>query len=440
MSESPAKITYLPDIHRLLPQSPEAEQGVLSSFLLCPKEVGAMCAEKQIGPKHFHIPAHEEIFGLLCELRDQGKPVEMITIAQTLRDRNKLEAVGGPAFISSLFTYLPTAANAAYYLEILQEKHVLREIIRVTTEYAARSYGEQDEVPALLGGLHSAVTSLLHRKSRRDSVRDTVREILHEIISGQPDGTLLKTGMNGVDGRLKIYRGDLLMISAPTSCGKSALAFNLALNVAMQGNRVGLYPLEMRQKQSLKRAMAQLGGYNPEFVRKLTIEAETFAQKEAAKKAQDAISLAAQTILGCDIHMRDDLTRFEAIAADIRAESAQKKFDFIVIDYLQLIRVSTRYERRQLEIAAITQQLKALANELDCVVCVPSQVNKEGGTREAEDAENDASALIKIHAEKNDKGDIHPGRVEVWKQREGARHIDLPLTFNGLLTRFEYKP
>lgn len=439
MSESPAKITYLPDTHRALPVAAEAEFELLGAYAIFPKEVGAMCAARGVQPNWFLIPAHAEVYGILSELNAAGKPIDLAIILTILKDRQKLEAVGGFPFISKLLSF-PTAANAAHHLEIVERKYQRRQTIAICTQYCALAYDGAEDEQTLLAGLHGAVTGILHQRSKRASIRDTVREILHEIISGQPDGTLLKTGMNGVDGRLKIYRGDLLMISAPTSCGKSALAFNLALNVAMQGNRVGLYPLEMRQKQSLKRAMAQLGGYNPEFVRKLTIEAETFAQKEAAKKAQDAISLAAQTILGCDIHMRDDLTRFEAIAADIRAESAQKKFDFIVIDYLQLIRVSTRYERRQLEIAAITQQLKALANELDCVVCVPSQVNKEGGTREAEDAENDASALIKIHAEKNDKGDIHPGRVEVWKQREGARHIDLPLTFNGLLTRFEYTP
>src|SRR5687768_4603673 len=90
-----SKISYLPDIHRLLPQSPEAEQGVLSSFLLAPKEVGAMCAEKLIKPAHYHIPAHAEVYGVLIELWDKGTPIDFITIAQLLRDRNKLEAVGG---------------------------------------------------------------------------------------------------------------------------------------------------------------------------------------------------------------------------------------------------------------------------------------------------------------------------------------------------------
>lgn len=442
MSEVAAKITYLPDLQRALPQAAEAEEGLLGAFAIFPKEVGAMCAAKGVQPNWFHIPANATIYGVLAELNTAGKPIDFSILATALRDKGELDAIGGIPVVSKLLSY-PTASNAAYHLELVEKKHLRRQAIAVCTQYCALAYDTADDEQTLLAGLHSAVTGLLHQKSKRSSIRDTVREILAEITTGEPDATLLPTGMEGVDGRLSIYRGDLLMISAPTSCGKSALAFNIALNVAMRGKRVGLYPLEMRQKQSIKRAMAQLSGYNAEFVRKLTINAinnGTVAQKDAAEKAQKEFTTAAQVILDLKLHMRDDLHQIEAILADIRAESAKKPFDFIVIDYLQLIQSGTRYERRQLEIAAITQRLKALANEMDCVVCVPSQVNKEGGTREAQDAENDASALIKIHAEQNDKGDIHPGRVEVWKQREGARHIDLPLKFNGLLTRFEYKP
>lgn len=423
----------------MLPQAPDAEEGVLASFILAPREVAALCGREGIRPESFHIPANAEIFGVLCELWEQSKPVEALTISQTLRDRNKLDAVGGFPKISSLTMLLPTAANVKHYLDIVLEKHRLREIIRVCTEYAARSYDEQDALPALLDGLHGEVTALTQRRAPRQTVRDVVKEILKEITTGESDATLLKTGMEGVDGRLSLYRGDVLMITAPTSCGKSALSFQMAFQAAMRGHRIALYPLEMKQKQSLKRAIAQLSGYNAEFVRKLAINAKTEAQNQQAQKAVRDFADAASTVINMRPHMRDDLHSIEAITADIRAEHAVNPIDFIVIDYLQLIQTGKRYERRQLELASITQGLKQLAQSLDCVICVPSQVNKEGGTREAQDAENDASALIKIHADQNDAGDIHPGRVEIWKQREGARHVDLPLKFNGLLTRFEYQ-
>src|SRR5438046_3129204 len=151
------KITYLPDTHRLLPQSPDAERGVLSSFLLAPREVGGMCAEKQIKKEHFFIPAHADIYATLLELWDANKPIDFITLTQVLRDRSNLDKVGGAAFVTELFTFLPTAANAGYYIEILQEKYTLREIIKVCTEYAARGYDEQDDVPNLLNDVEAKV-------------------------------------------------------------------------------------------------------------------------------------------------------------------------------------------------------------------------------------------------------------------------------------------
>src|SRR5207342_3909350 len=98
------KVTYLPDTHRLLPQSPDAERGVLSSFLLAPREIGGLCAEKQIKSEHFHLPANAQIYATLLELWDANQPIDFITLTQLLRDRGQLDQVGGAAFVTELFT------------------------------------------------------------------------------------------------------------------------------------------------------------------------------------------------------------------------------------------------------------------------------------------------------------------------------------------------
>src|SRR5271156_2604094 len=131
---------YLPDIHRLLPQSPDAEKGLLGSILLLPREVLGECVEAGILAEHFHIPAHAAIYMVLLDLWNANQPIDIITLTQILRDRNKLEEAGGPALVSSLMTFVPTSANASYYMEIMQEKYTLRSIIRTCTEYTARSY------------------------------------------------------------------------------------------------------------------------------------------------------------------------------------------------------------------------------------------------------------------------------------------------------------
>ena len=130
-SDLKGKVTYPPDFHREFPQAPDAEKGVLSSILLAPKEVIGLAVESGVTKDTFYIPSHGEIFETLLELWNANRPIDFITIAQYLRDRNRLDQVGGPAGLNDLFVFLPTAANAGYYIEILLEKYTLREIIKV---------------------------------------------------------------------------------------------------------------------------------------------------------------------------------------------------------------------------------------------------------------------------------------------------------------------
>src|SRR5881396_1835024 len=137
------------DIHRAPPHSVEAEQGVLGSMLISPREAIAEVVEK-INDDYFYVPAHQTIFSVLVDLWNVGAAIDLITFTQVLRDRNLLETVGGAASVTNLFTFVPTAANVQYYLEIVRDKYILREIISAATESVRRAYEEQDEVDSLL--------------------------------------------------------------------------------------------------------------------------------------------------------------------------------------------------------------------------------------------------------------------------------------------------
>src|SRR3982751_185744 len=147
------------DVHRTPPHSVEAEQGVLGSMLISPREAIAECVEK-ITEEYFYVPAHQTIFSTLVDLWNAGQAIDLITFTQVLRDRNLLETIGGAAFVTSLFTFVPTAANVGYYLEIVRDKHILREIISACTEGARRSYEEQDEVDNLLDEVEQKIFSV----------------------------------------------------------------------------------------------------------------------------------------------------------------------------------------------------------------------------------------------------------------------------------------
>ena len=173
-SDLKGKVTYPPDFHREFPQAPDAERGVLSSILLAPKEVIGMAVESGVKKESFYIPGHGEIFEALLELWNANKPIDFITIAQFLRDRNKLDQVGGAAALNDLFVYLPTAANAGYYIEILLQKSTLRQIIQVCNEYSARSYEEQEDVSRLLDDVETSILfGVLWR--RKDHTMDELR-------------------------------------------------------------------------------------------------------------------------------------------------------------------------------------------------------------------------------------------------------------------------
>src|ERR1700704_1952394 len=126
------------DLHRTPPHSVEAEQGVLGSMLISPREAIAECVEK-INEEYFYVPAHRTIYDVLVELWNAGQAIDLITFTQVLRDRNLLDSVGGAAFVTSLFTFVPTAANVNYYLEIIRDKYILRQIITRATESVRRA-------------------------------------------------------------------------------------------------------------------------------------------------------------------------------------------------------------------------------------------------------------------------------------------------------------
>src|SRR4029077_12596227 len=170
------------DIHRTPPHSAEAEQGVLGSMLISPRDAIAEVVEK-ITADYFYIPAHQTIFNALVELWNAGAAIDLITFTQVLRDRNLLETVGGAAAITNLFTFVPTAADGCEYLEIVRDKYILRSIIEAATESVRRAYEEQDEVGNLLDEVEQKIFAVGEDrfKGQMLSMKDQVMEAIESI-------------------------------------------------------------------------------------------------------------------------------------------------------------------------------------------------------------------------------------------------------------------
>ena len=450
-------VSYLPDIHRLLPQSPDAEQGVLGSILLAPREIGGLCAERGITPAYFHIPAHATVYEVLLELWNANKPIDFITLTQILRDRSLLDQVGGAAFVTNLFTFLPTAANAAFYVEILEEKFTLREIIRTCTEYAARSYDEQEEVHGLLDEVEQKIYEIAKDrfKNKVQSMKDQVMEAIESIeklyerrgnITGLPTGFAELDKMT--DG---LHGAEMFVIAARPSMGKTALAMNIAEHVALNAKRpVAIFSLEMSTQQLVQRLLCSRARVNLQRVRDGFLSERDFPNLTAAASKLAESEVFIDDTAGLSIlELRAKARRFKS----------QHNIALIVIDYLQLLRSTSRraQDNRQLEIAEISSGLKALAKELDIPIVVLAQLNRNpenrtgdskgrprlSDLRESGSIEQDADIVALLVREEyyadtdEDKKEAEgKATLIIAKQRNGPVG-DVPLTFLKEFTRFE---
>ena len=240
------------DIHRTPPHSVEAEQGVLGSMLISPGEAIPECIEK-LTVDHFYVPAHQTVYTVLVELWNAGQAIDLITFTQVLRDRHLLEGVGGAAFVTNLQTFVPTAANVQYYIDIVRDKYTLRSIIAAATESVRRAYEEQDEVGNLLDEVEQRIGSLHGRNGDGLPQIEDAAELLSKPIP-LPDDVIegiLHCGAKMVcGGASKSYKTWLLADTAvsvatgtdwlgrfPTKRGR-VLYINLEIQSAFFANRI----------------------------------------------------------------------------------------------------------------------------------------------------------------------------------------------------------
>jgi replicative DNA helicase len=451
------KVVYSQFADREFPQAPDAEKGVLSSILLSPKEAIGIAVESGVRKESFYIPAHGEIFETLLELWNANRPVDFITLAQTLRDRNRLDQVGGPGFLNELFAYLPTAANAGYYIEILLEKSTLREIIKVCNEYSSRSYEEQDDPARLLDEVETRIFEIAKDrfKDKAAGMKEMVMKAIGDIQKlydnrGQITG--LATGFKVLDQMTDgLHGSEIFVIAARPSMGKTALAMNMAEHIAVElGKPVAIFSLEMSSQQLVQRFLCSLARVNLANIRNGFLSERDFP----------ALMAGAAKLAGAKVFI-DDTSGLSILELRAKARRMKSQHDIqaIFIDYLQLVRSTSKraQDNRQLEIAEISAGLKALAKELNIPIVVLAQLNRNpeqrtGDTkgrprlsdlRESGSIEQDADIVALLvreeyYADTDEAREELAGKATliIAKQRNGPIG-DVPLTFLKEFTRFE---
>ena len=443
------------DIHRTPPHSTEAEQGILGSMLISPKDAIGECVEK-ITEEYFYVPAHQIIYSTLVELWNANQAVDLITFTQILRDRNTLETIGGASFVTDLYTFVPTSANVGYYLDIVRDKYVLRQIIAAATESVRRAYEEQGEVDNLLDEVEQKIFAVgedrykAQQLSMKDQVMEAI-ETIEKLYERKGSLTGISTGFIEFDRMTSgLHPSEMIVIAARPSMGKTAFAMNVAEHVAIHEKLpVAVFSLEMSSQQLVQRMLCSRARVNLKKVRDGFLAERDF----------DSLTSAASKLAEAKMFIDDTagLSILE-LKAKARRLKAQHDIRLIVVDYLQLLRSTTRrgQDNRQIEISEISAGLKGLAKELDVPVIVVAQLNRNpenrtgdskgrprlSDLRESGSIEQDAD-LVGLLVREAYYADSDEERIEaagnadlvIAKQRNGPVG-DIPLTFLSEYTRF----
>jgi replicative DNA helicase len=422
-------------------------------MLISPHETIAECVEK-INEEYFYVPAHRTIYDVLVDLWNTRQGIDLITFTQVLRDRNLLDSVGGAASVTNLFTFVPTAANVQYYLEIVRDKYILRQIISAATESVRRAYEEQEEVDSLLDEVEQKIFDVGEDRfkgqmlSMKDHAMQAI-ETIEKLYERKGSITGISTGFVEFDRMTSgLHPSEMVVIAARPSMGKTALAMNIAEYVAINEKlAVGVFSLEMSSQQLVQRLLCSRARVNLQRVRDGFLGERDFPSLTAA-----ASKLAEARMF---IDDSASLSILE-LRAKARRLKAQHDVSLIIVDYLQLLRSTTRraQDNRQLEISEISAGLKALAKDLKIPVIVVAQLNRQpeqrtGGKprlsdlRESGSIEQDADLVgllvrPELYEEDEEARVEKAGEAEliIAKQRNGPVG-EIPLTFLKEYTRFE---
>ena len=448
----PANATKL---DRLPPHSPEAEQGVLGCVLLSPNDCMGQCIERfKEGPEVFYDLRHQTIFSTLVQMYDGREAIDVITLQQQLKNKQLLEEVGGIAYLAALPDTVPSAANLSYYLDIVVEKYLLRKMIHTCTEVVGRVYDYEGEVDALLDEVERDILRI--SESRVQTQTTTIKDLVKKAITTiedfhQRQGMLtgVGTGFTDLDKMTSgLHGGEMVVIAARPSMGKTSLAMNIAEYVAIEQRLpVGVFSLEMTSESLVLRMLCSRSRVNLRNVR------EGFLAERDFPKLTGSAGKLANAPLFIDDSSALSILQLRAKARRMWQQYGIKLF---VVDYLQLLHsTARRADNRQQEIADISSGIKSLAKELSVPVIVLSQLNRElereknrkprlSDLRESGAIEQDADVvglLYKPSSDDEESGsaaeeDAVPMNLLIAKQRNGPTG-DVNLTFLKSYTRFE---
>jgi len=361
-------------IDRVPPHNNEAEQSVIGAIFLEPQAL--ITAAELLMPEDFYRMAHEKIFQTMIILSDKGQAIDVVTVTEELSAKKELEDVGGISYLMEIANSVPTAANIVHYARIVEEKALLRRLIRVATSIVEDGYAREDEVEALLAEAEKKMMEVSNRKNAGDFVH--IKDVLVETYDSiellhtqKGDVTGIPTGFRDLDKiTAGFQRNDLIIVAARPSVGKTAFALNVAQNVATKTDEnVAIFSLEMGAEQLVMRMLCAEGNIDAQVLRTGALEAEDWRK----------LTMAMGSLSNAGIFIDDSPgIRVNDIRSKCRRLQQEHGLGMIMIDYMQLIAGSGTKpgENRQQEVSEISRSLKSLARELKVPVVALSQLSR----------------------------------------------------------------
>jgi replicative DNA helicase len=442
MADKKLKTGKDPYLYHLPPQSLEAEESILSAILVDNNTLLEIL--EILSPEDFYRSAHQKIFSAISELFSRNEPVDLVTLTNILREHDRLEEIGGAAYLANLVDTVPLAVNAQYYAKIVYDKACLRRLIEKTNSIAKRCFEDRGDVDDVIDFAETSIFEISENKIRPTfypigKIIESNIDVLEERQGNRALVTGVATGFTKFDELTAgLQKSDLVILSGRPGMGKTALALNIAKNAAVDANiPVAIFSLEMSKEQLSLRMLSSEARIDSSRLRR------GFISQDDWIKITDSAGVLSQAPIFIDDS--PNITALE-IRAKSRRLKMEKDIGLIVIDYLQLMKGRVSAERRDLEISEISRSLKALAKELDLPVIALSQLNRKleersdkrpqlSDLRESGALEQDADVVAFLYRDENNP---NKGKAEliVSKQRNGPTGFTI-LTFLDTYTRFE---
>ncbi|MHC1749040.1 MAG: replicative DNA helicase [Cellulosilyticaceae bacterium] len=430
---------------RIPPHSLEAEQSVLGAIIMDHEAITV--ASEIIRPQDFYRPDHQEIYSAILELYTTNTPVDLVTIQNRLSEKGVLEQVGGIGYLAELATIVPTSAHIKQYAKIVEDKAVLRRLIKASQEITGKSYGGDEAIEDIMGFAEKQVFDIIQNRHTEDFSH--INEIIVTAIDKIEQAHITKGGITGVPtGFVDLdYKtagmqpSDLILVAARPSMGKTAFSLNVIQTAAIKHKKkVAVFSLEMAKDQLVNRMLCAEAMVDAQKVRTGNLDPEDW----------DKIARAIPNITGADIYI-DDTPGISVMEmrAKCRRLKLEKGLDLIMIDYLQLMSGNAKGDSRQQEISEISRSLKALAREMNAPVIALSQLSRAcearadhrpmlSDLRESGAIEQDADVVMFLYRDEyyhpdSEKKNI--GEVIIAKQRNGPTGT-VELVWLGQYTKF----